>query len=190
MAYIPKLTEKVTKQIKKYVPNLCAAPRPVSKVGNLFTNMKEQLRIGQNSLVVYDIPCDGCHGTRGYLGETTWNLDDRCGPPGGHARDLKNIEKSPRATALVHHVATTQHQFQFAEKRILKKVRHQGILKIHETNQILLHEGYAVNFKKDAAHVTPMFYNLLKQSARNESSIKMSKCKPRTSSMTTPKYKY
>lgn len=157
LAYIPKLTEQIT----KHIPNLCAAPRPLNKVGNLFTNMKEKLRVGQNSMVVYDIPCAGCHETRCYLGETTWNLNDRCGPPGGHTRNQKNIEKNPRATALVHHVATTQHQFEFADKRILKKVRHKGILKIHETNQILLHEGYAVNFKKDAEHVSPMFYNLL-----------------------------
>lgn len=141
-------------------------------------------------MVVYDIPCEGCHGQKGYLGETTWNLDDRSGPPGGHVRDLKNIEKRPRATALVHHVAKTKHQFQFAEKRVLKKVRHKGILKIHETNQILLHEGYAVNFKTDAEHVTPMFYNLLKQSERNQISSKNSKCKRRSSCMATPKYKY
>ncbi len=141
-------------------------------------------------MVVYDIPCAGCHGRKGYIGETTWNLDDRCGPPGGHARDLKNIEKNPRATALVQHVANTQHQFNFTEKQILKKVRHKGLLKIHETNQILLHEGYAVNFKRDAEHVTPMFYNLLKQSERNKQSRSKSKCKPRPSSSSTPKYNY
>lgn len=190
MAYIPKLTEQVTKQIKKHIPNLCAAPRPMCKVSSLFTDLKDKLRVGQNSMVVYDIPCGGCHGKKGYLGETTWNLDDRCGPPGGHTRDLKNIEKNPRATALVQHVAKTHHQFQFGDKRILKKVRHKGILKIHETNQILLHEGYAVNFKTDAEHVTPVFYNLFKQSERNRQSNTTSKCKPRTTSLSTPKYRY
>ncbi|KAG4072026.1 hypothetical protein HA402_008467 [Bradysia odoriphaga] len=141
-------------------------------------------------MVVYDIPCTGCHGKKGYIGETTWNLEDRCGPPGGHSRDLKNIATKPRATALVHHVATTQHQFDFNSKRVLKKVRHKGILKIHETNQILLHEKYAVNFKTDAEHVPPMFYNLLKQSERKERMVNKSKCKPRTSSLNNPKYKY
>lgn len=89
MTYISRLTEKVSKQIKKYVPNLCTAPRPPCKVGNLFTDMKEILRVGQNSMVVYDIPCGGCHGKKGYLGETTWNLDDRCGPP------YNNVETRP-----------------------------------------------------------------------------------------------
>lgn len=189
MTYIPKLTEKVSKQVKKHAPNLCTAPRPMNKVGNLFTDTKQKLTVDQNSMVVYDIPCGGCHGQKGYVGETTWNLGDRCGPPGGHSRDLKNIEKNPRSTALVHHVATTKHEFNFAEKRILKKVRHPGILKIHETNQILLHEGYAINFKKDAEHVSPMFYNLLKQSERNLKSKFKSKCQLRITAG-TPKYKY
>ena len=167
-----------------------AAPRPIFKVGNLFTDMKEKLRTGQNSVVVYDIPCGGCHGKKGYLGETTWNLEDRCGPPGGHARDLKNLNKNPRATALAYHVATTQHKFDFESKRVLKKARHQGLLKIHETNQILLHEGYAVNFKKDADHVTPAFYNLLKRNERNRDINRNSKCKPRATCLRTPKYKY
>lgn len=134
ITYIPQLTEVVCKQIKKQIPNLCAAPRPPNKVSSLFTDMKQKLRTGQNSMVVYDIPCKGCHQQKGYLGETSWNLEDRCGTC-GHGRDLKN---------------------DFDNKRILKKVRNKGILKINETNQIVLHEGYAVNFKKDAEHVTPM----------------------------------
>lgn len=189
MTYIPKITEMVTNQIKKYVPNLCVAPRPPNKVTNLFTDMKQKLKIGQNSMVVYDIPCQGCHKQKGYLGETTWNLDDRCGSR-GHKRDLNNIEKSPRATALVHHVATTEHQFDFDDKRILKKVRHRGILKINEANQIVLHEGYAVNFKTDAEHVTPMFYNILKYEEGMKTSKAKSKCKPRNTSIPTPRYRY
>lgn len=87
-------------------------------------------------------------------------------------------------------MSTTKHQFDFEDKRILKKVRHKGILKINETNQIILHEGYTVNFKKDAEHITPMFYNLLKFSERMKQSKKMSKCKTRITSATTPKYKF
>ncbi|KAG4080766.1 hypothetical protein HA402_005946 [Bradysia odoriphaga] len=52
-------------------------PRPGWKVGNLFTNMKEKVRVAQNSMVVYDISREGCHGQKGYLGETTWNLENR-----------------------------------------------------------------------------------------------------------------
>ncbi len=47
IAYIPNVTEKVTKLIKKHVPNLCAAPRPVNKVGNLYNDMKEKLCTGE-----------------------------------------------------------------------------------------------------------------------------------------------
>ena len=77
-----------------------------------------------------------------------------------------NMEKKPRKTALVHHAYTTKHQFDFDNKKVMKKVRSKRTLKIHEVNQIILNEDRAVNFKSDAEHVSPEFYNLIKQSAK------------------------
>lgn len=57
----------------------------------------------------------------------------------------------------------TGHEFDFEKATIMKKVRAKGLLKIHEANQIILHEKEAVNFKKDAKHVSPVFYNLIKK---------------------------
>lgn len=70
--------------------------------------------------------------------------------------------------ALVTHVVSTNHEFDFDSAKVLKKVRARGMLKIHEANHIILNEGNTVNFKKDAKHVSPVFYNLIKQKMRDK----------------------
>ena len=77
------------------------------------------------------------------------------------------MNKNPRKTALVHHTYTTKHQFNPEAKKVMKKVHSERTLKIHETNHIIMNEHRAVNFKSDAEHVTPEFYNLIKSSMKN-----------------------
>lgn len=165
LTYIPGITEKLSKQLKRVAPDLTIAPRPPSKVGQLFTDMKYKLPTDLQSFVVYKIPCKLCRNF--YIGETIQNLCERCKQ---HQRDVNNREKKPHSTALVSHITRTKppHEFDFEDKSILKKVRHRGMLKIHEVNQIIIYEDRAVNFKTDAEHVTPVFYNLIKREAKRE----------------------
>ncbi|XP_037037920.1 uncharacterized protein LOC119075557 [Bradysia coprophila] len=161
MAYIPGLTQAVAKQVGKYAPDLKIAPRPTNKVASIFSNMKHKLRPGQCSNVVYNIPCRNC--PRSYVGCTCRRLDDR---DVEHKKDVENMAKNNKKTALVYHVSTKKHQFDFANKEILKKVRSKRTIKIHEANKIILKGNSAVNFRKDAAHVSPMFYNLIVNSGK------------------------
>lgn len=165
LTYIPGITE----QLKRAAPELTVAPSPPAKVGKMFSDMKDKLPIDLHSLVVYKIPCKLCR--KFYIGETINNLCDRCKQ---HKNDVKNRDKKPYATALVSHVTKTNppHEFDFDDKSILKKVRHRGVLKIHEVNQIVLHEDRAVNFKTDAEHITPVFYNLIKREGKRKTNIK------------------
>lgn len=120
--------------------------------------MKEKLRPNQNSNAVYLIPCKQCG--KCYIGETSWSVFERCSQ---HKKDVRYIDKQPNKTALVSQVNNTKHEFDFDGVKILKKVRTKGLLKIHEANQIILHEEVAGNFKKDAKHVSPIVYNLIKK---------------------------
>lgn len=52
----------------------------------------------------------------------------------------------------------------FWQKKVMKKVKSRCILKIQEANQIIINERTAVNYKKDSAHVTPLFYNSIQKS--------------------------
>jgi hypothetical protein len=76
----------------------------------------------------------------------------------------EEMNKKPKETALSYHVHISGHVFDFDSKKILKKVRNFGTIKIQEANQIIRHEGEVVNYKTDAKHVSPFFYNLIKRS--------------------------
>ncbi|KAG4074523.1 hypothetical protein HA402_005745, partial [Bradysia odoriphaga] len=118
MTYVENLTEQISKMIRQVVPNLMVAPRPISKVGEIFTDLKQKLTTDQQSLVVYRIRCKVCN--KWYIGETSWCLCDR---GKAHESDVKNKEKNPNKTALVKHVVDTGHEFDFNAKEILKRVR-------------------------------------------------------------------
>lgn len=47
MAYVPGLSEQVSKKILKYAADIELAPRPSNKVSHLYSDMKQKLRIGQ-----------------------------------------------------------------------------------------------------------------------------------------------
>lgn len=120
--------------------------------------MKEKLRPDQNSNAVYLISCKQCG--KCYIGVVSRFVYERCSQ---HKKDLKNINKKPNKTALVSHVNNEKHEFDFDGVKILKKARTRGLLYIHEANQIILHEDVVVNYKKDAKHVSPIVYNLIKK---------------------------
>lgn len=120
--------------------------------------MKDKLENGQQSNVVYAIPCIQCSKT--YIGETSRCLCERCEQ---HKKDVENKVKNPNKTALVRHVSKMDHQFDFGNTKILRKVRTRGLLKIHVANNIILNENNVVNFKKDAKHISPVVYNLIKK---------------------------
>lgn len=163
MTYIPGLSEQLSKQLRRHSPELVIAPRPPAKVSQLFSDMKQKLRPGQCSCVVYGIPCSNCK--KWYLGETSWSLDNRCKL--GHCKDLKYGKKtSKNKTALLHHTLETKHNFNFDGKKVMKKVRTKRLLKIHEANQIIINQHLALNFKSDAEHISPEFYNLIRKSTK------------------------
>ncbi|XP_037032177.1 uncharacterized protein LOC119071404 [Bradysia coprophila] len=158
ITYIEGVSETIKTQLKVHAPQLKLAFRPPCKVSQAFTNMKDKVEDAQQSNVVYGIPCIQCRVS--YIGETSRCLSERCSQ---HEKDVANVAKKPTKTALVRHVSTTQHQFDFNSAKILRKVRTRGLLKIHEANHIILNEQSVVNFKKDAKHVSPVVYNLIKK---------------------------
>ncbi|KAG4072123.1 hypothetical protein HA402_015622 [Bradysia odoriphaga] len=163
VTYIEGLSDTLKSQLKRHAPELKISFRPTSKVSQVFSNMKEKLDIGKHSNVVYSIRCKQCGRT--YIGETSRCLCERCSQ---HEKDVANRAKKPTKTALVAHVTATNHEFDFSSAKVLKKVRARGLLKIHEANHIILNEGHTVNFKKDAKHVSPVFYNLIKRKMRDK----------------------
>ena len=49
MTYVAGLSEKLSKSITRMAPNLKIAPRPIAKIGEIFTDLKEKLTDDQQS---------------------------------------------------------------------------------------------------------------------------------------------
>lgn len=81
---------------------------------------------------------------------------------------MNNKEKKPTKKGLVKHVVDAGYEFVYERKDILRKVRKKGLLKIEEANHIIIHEEVVVNFKSDAAHISPVFYNLIKRKGKRQ----------------------
>lgn len=141
ITYMQGVSETIKTQLQRHAPQFKVAFRPPCKVSQAFTKMKD--KNGQQFNVVYSIPSLQCG--RSCIGETSRCFWERCYQ---HEKDVANIAKKPNKTALVRHVSTTNHQFDFSRAKILRKVRTRGLLKIHEANNIILNESSVVNFKK------------------------------------------
>lgn len=65
-AYIPKLTEEITKLVRYFVPEVKNAHRPPQKIAQFYSKLKEKVDKLDLTGVVYDIPCKG--GETRYIG--------------------------------------------------------------------------------------------------------------------------
>lgn len=82
------------------------------------------------------------------------------------------MNNNPKRTALVKHVFNTKpslNEVDFSRKKGLKKVKKKRTLKIHETNQIILHGTEALNLKSCGVQISLAFFNLIKRNARHPS---------------------
>lgn len=157
MTYIPNLTEMVSKTITKYDPRIKIAPRPPYKLQNMFTRTKDKIPKMNRSGVVYDIPCKSCE--KRYIGETIQKLKERVRQ---HQRTCESSNhKNP--TALTKHSLDLKHLFDFDQVKILAYEKNKQKLRIQEVNQIIVNEETCCNYKTDSQHITPAFYNLIKE---------------------------
>lgn len=84
------------------------------------------------------------------------------GSPKVPKKHQKQAKENGTGTSHEHHKTSIQ----LRTENIMKKVRSKRTLKMHEVNQIIMNEHQAVNFKSDAEHVSPEFYNLIKNSMK------------------------
>ncbi|XP_055695063.1 uncharacterized protein LOC129796913 [Lutzomyia longipalpis] len=109
------------KKIITKATNITPAFRPIERVGQFFTKLKDPIPPDKRSNVVYRIPCGACEGV--YVGTTGRMLRTRVRE---HYRDCKvpiRREKAA-ASALCEHSHDTGHVFKFEEAQILDTHQH------------------------------------------------------------------
>jgi len=108
----------------------------------IFSKLKDQSPLTNNSGVVYKISCMGCRGV--YVGETKQLLKKRIY---SHRYDIRHLEKD--STALAKHVKDSNHNVDLDNNiSILVKEKNCNRRKIREVIEIMK-EKHAINFKTD-----------------------------------------
>lgn len=159
IAYVPELTEKLSKSCKYFTPNVQLAMRPVNKTNKFFANLKPRLDKKQKSDVVYKIQCKQCNAV--YIGETTQKLGTRAKQHEYDCKKKLNSTTTNNLSALAKHARNNKHEFDFENVQILKTERNKFKLQIHEVKQIVKHEKTACNDKKDKKDYVNTYCNLI-----------------------------
>ena len=156
LAYIPDLSESISKTFRHFVPEVQMAMRPHFKNNRMFANLKSKISKEDKSGLVYKIECGDCDAV--YIGETNQKFAMR---KYQHRNDCKKtITKN--SSALAMHAIDKGHNFNFDQAKILKMEQNKLKLQIHEVNQIIIHENNACNKKTDKKEYTNTYINLIK----------------------------
>ncbi|XP_075163330.1 uncharacterized protein LOC142235965 [Haematobia irritans] len=122
LIYIPGISERITKSNIFDKNKYDLAHKSNNTVKKLFTNIKDKIPKTETPNVIYEIPCEGnsvekCKMV--YIGTTKNKLKTRIS---GHKSDIKTRSNSKlQKTALAAHCATTKHQPNFNDVRILQQ---------------------------------------------------------------------
>lgn len=146
-------------------------------IRTLYTNLKHKIPEHEQSGVVYKIDCKNC--PKAYIGETMQKLSSRIKH---HKYDVKSTKKA-NTSALADHSKELRHEFNFENAAILKHEGNKRQLQIQEVNQIILHGDKVCNYKTDAEHISPLYFNLVKAYGK---AAERKRHRPMDSAATTP----
>lgn len=159
ITYIKGVSEAISSQIRREIPNLRLANRPWWKASRLYTPTKDKIPMNERSGAVYRIPCRDCE--KVYVGETIQKVGVRLKQ---HKNDEKNGPLNKNPTALVGHTLANGHKFNFDSASILRRENNKKKLQLQEIHHIILEGDAACNFKRDSEFVSPSYYNLVQRS--------------------------
>ncbi|XP_055589333.1 uncharacterized protein LOC129741619 [Uranotaenia lowii] len=160
LPYIPCLTEKVAKILRKH--NLIAAPKPCDKIkSNIFTKLKDPIPIMQQTNVVYAITC-ACGNE--YIGQTSQTLAKRI------KQHETTVRLKQKATGLAQHALENGpgHVFDFPKTRILERIPNTTHRRIAEKLHIKMRENRAINIQQDTKGISSVYNGLWKKLREKE----------------------
>ena len=134
IAYIPTLSDKIEKYLKKDYPQIKLTTRNTSTIKQqFFTRIKDKIALEDNSNVIYSIPCDNCNSQ--YIGMTKNKVKTRMS---GHKSNKTTLEKLKKQglekddqqftklkeqTALLYHCIELDHTFNTENVKIIDRHR-------------------------------------------------------------------
>ncbi|XP_055589689.1 uncharacterized protein LOC129741900 [Uranotaenia lowii] len=185
LSYIPSLTAKIIRDLKKEFLNVKFAQKTINNVGKLFPIVKDPILPAQQSKIIYSIPCRDCE--KVYIGMSTNTLTKRMY---GHKSDVNRYEKVLTTgvtntaeikkklgdtTAMTDHVINTQHRFDHNRAKIIDRAQYTSTLRVLEMCHIT-NTTNTVNYRTDTASLSATYTGILqsvkpKQPSINSNSI-------------------
>ena len=155
VAYIPHLSEKVGKALRKH--DIVAAYKPNDKIKNtVFSKLKDKIPLMQQTNVVYSVPCGACD-DRMYIGQTSQKLERRLKQ---HKDAVRN--NTPNS-GLAQHSLELGHVFDFNRASIVEKVGAENVRCTVEMLHIKMRGNKAVNLQRESASLSSSYNCLLKK---------------------------
>lgn len=156
--YIPKLSDNIKQQIKKYTENTNVAFKTDKTVNTLFSKLKDKTKKELFTDLVYEIPCGGntqqsCN--LRYIGTTKQFLKNRLS---NHKSDIKC--NNPNKTALSKHSLDLKHTPKFDMTKILTVEKNVNKRLILESLYIQTSEK-TMNRKTDIENISDIYCSLL-----------------------------
>lgn len=112
--FIPELTHQIQRQLKNVNPLLRSAPKTISRLRNIYSNMKTKIPKMIRKGLVYRIKCKTC--STFYIGETKRCL---CTRTKEHNYDVRTKFFPGDKTALTrHYINNISHEPDFDEKEV------------------------------------------------------------------------
>lgn len=188
--YATGLAERLKKIMRKQLPNVQISFKPLKKVKDLHTRLKDRENENEKAGVVYEVQCESCDTV--YIGQTGRMVTTRMKE---HTTDMSNALKHladsnnnntmastqinsqainscnrrpvlHKLTALKQHVMESGHKFNTAEYRILRSEDNTFKRSILEA-LCILREPNACNHRTDANGISSIYSAVITNTVRN-----------------------
>jgi predicted GIY-YIG superfamily endonuclease len=153
MTYIPHISEGLKRKIQKEDKNLKISFKPMNKVKQHFTKIKDSVKKADKSNIVYQVNCEcGVN----YIGQTKRKLTKRID------EHKKYVElKSPKS-GLAAHAIENNHTFKFDDIKILTTERNTKKREIKESIEIFKNKHITANIKRDTEKIKKVYHQIIK----------------------------
>lgn len=167
MPYVKCVSDRITKVIRSYLPEITTAFRSLKRVGGVFTKLKDKIPNTKRTNVIYKIPCKGNMNTGemckfSYVGQTKQYLGKRIQ---NHMCDLRKVnDNALHKTALMDHFLTLNHYPDFAATSVLGTQQHYSRRLTLESLHIYTED--TINIREDTDNISSVYCSLLDNKRR------------------------
>ncbi len=168
LPYVQGVSECLHRVLMKH--NVASAFKPMNTLRQTLVHPKDKRDIGDNSEVVYQIPCDSCDQI--YIGETgrklkVWMKEHRDEVNEMSSKHFtrahrKSSLSTVNKSAITDHIATTNHTIGWDDSKILTRESNRTRRWIKEAIHILKHSGHTMNRDMGNYQLPKIYHSLIR----------------------------